>query len=96
MPYFNVKPIAKLLYIFLNSFVLCLPGVLVENPGPAGTKLHFFGNLNIVNKMSMGDLWTIYIYTFIMIFAAIEASFVHMLLDTPDFTPLPDTLLAYF
>ena len=44
--------------------------------------------------MSIGDLRTTYGDTFVMIFVAIEASFVHVFLDAPDFTPLADTLLA--
>ena len=52
------------------------------------------GVWKVINKVSMGNLKTIYRDTFVIIFAAIEASLVHMFLDIPDLTPLADTPLA--
>ena len=60
-----------------------------------GTAPQFLEDLNIVNEVSMGDLWITYGHTFVIIFSAIETSLVHVLFDTLDLTPLADTLLAY-
>ena len=54
------------------------------------------GIWNVVNKVSTEDLRTIYKDTFVIIFAAIEVSLVHVFFDTLDFTSLADTPLVDF